>query len=81
MADAHKVTVTLDALTCHSEEQLLGSNPYLWPATVFVNKQTAQVNLVSIPETSAHKIINSGMRACDYAAIDQNSGTLSRLVQ
>jgi hypothetical protein len=81
MADAHKVTVTLDALRCHREEQLLGSHPYLWPATVFVNKQTAQVSLVSIPESSAHKILKSGMRAGDSAAIDAHAGTMTRFVQ
>ncbi len=81
MADAHKVVVSLESLVCNRETQLFGSSPYVWPAIVFVNKQTAQVSLVSIPETSAHTILKSGMRAGDSATIDQNTGTLTRFVQ
>lgn len=81
MADAHKITVSLQSLVCNRELLPFGSSPYVWPAIVFVNKQTAQVSLVSIPETSAHKILKSGMRAGDVAAIDANTGTLARFVQ
>ncbi len=76
MDTAHKLTITLDTLSCQREEQLLGSNPYLWPAMVFVNKSTGSVGLVSIPESSAHKILKSAMRAGDTVAIDANAGTM-----
>jgi hypothetical protein len=81
MADAHKVVVSLESLICHRELLPFGSSPYIWPAVVFVNRQTGQVSLVSIPESSAHKILKSGMRAGDSAAIDANTGTLTRFVQ
>ncbi len=81
MADAHKVVVSLESLVCNRELLPFGSSPYVWPAVVFVNEQDGQVSLVSIPESSAHKILKSGMRAGDSAAIDQNTGTLTRFVQ
>ena len=81
MDNATKLTITLDTLSCQAEEQIFGSNPYLWPAMVFVNKNTGEVGLVSIPETSAHKILKSAMRAGDTVAIDTNAGTMTRFFQ
>ena len=81
MDTAHKLTITLDTLSCQSEEQSSGSNPYIWPAMVFVNKSTAQVGLVSIFESSAHKILKSGMRVGQSVAIDANVGTMTRFFE
>lgn len=81
MADAHKVVVSLESLICHRETQIFGSSPYVWPAMVLVNKQTGRVDVVGIPESSAHRVLTSGMRAGDSVAIDQNTGTLTRFVQ
>jgi len=81
MDTARLITITLNTLHCHREEQSDGSNPYLWPAMVFVNKSTAQVGLVSIFETSAHKILKAGMKTGDTVAIDSRVGTMSRHFQ
>src|SRR5215218_182163 len=81
MDTARLITITLNTLHCHREEQSGGSNPYLWPAMVFLNKRTAQVGLVSIFESSAHKIVKAGMKTGDTAAIDPQVGTMSRHFQ
>jgi hypothetical protein len=78
MGNAREITITLDKLSCQSEEQQSGSNPYIWPAMVFVDKSTGQVGVVSIPESSAHKILKSGMRPGDIIEIDPHVGTLRR---
>ena len=81
MDTARNVTITLDTLTCNREAQPAGSHPYLWPAAVFVNKNTAQVGLVGIAESSAHTIVKSGMKAGQTVAIPPSVGTLQRFVQ
>ena len=81
MDTARLITITLNTLHCHREEQSGGSNPYLWPAMVFLNKRTAQVGLVSIFESSAHRIVKAGMKTGDTAAIDAQVGTMSRHFQ
>lgn len=81
MNSAREITITLDKLSCQSEVQVSGSNPYIWPAMVFINKRTLQVGLVSIPETSAHRILKAGMRPGDIVDIEPQIGALHRFFQ
>lgn len=78
---ARKVTVTLGTLTAQSEEQSKGSNPYLWPAMVFVNKQTAQVSMVGIADSSAHRILKAGLKTGQTVSIPPEVGSMHRFVQ
>ena len=72
------VTISLNTLLCNRESQSGGSNPYLWPAVVFVDKTTAKVGEIGIAESNAHNVLQHGMKAGDSLTIETTVGQITR---
>ena len=70
------VTMALNTLHCNAETQSGGSNPYLWPAMVWIDKDTIQVGEIGIAESSDRDILARGMKPGDTVSIDSGAGTI-----
>jgi hypothetical protein len=72
------VTISLNTLLCNRESQSGGSNPYLWPAVVWVDKTTLNVGEIGIDESNAHNVLQRGMKAGDSLTIESTVGQITR---
>src|SRR5258708_18913033 len=74
------VGVTLNSLLCNRESKGSdGSKPYIWPAIVWINKDTATLGVMAGPvEQSAGTVIQSGMHPGQSADVPSNVGTMLR---
>ena len=71
------VSITLHNLDCIRESRGSdGSDPYIWPAMVWIDKDTATVGVLT--PTDARTVIKSGMRAGQSAPIPASVGVLMR---
>jgi hypothetical protein len=73
------ITITLNTLHCNREGQGSGgSSPYLWPAMLWVNKDTATVGVLGILEDDSHTILKRGMKPGDTVDVPSNVGMILR---
>jgi hypothetical protein len=73
------ITITLHTLRCIRESRGSdGSSPYIWPAMLFINKDTLTVGVLAPLVEDARTIIRSGMRAGQTADIPDKVGVLLR---
>jgi hypothetical protein len=72
------VVLTLNTLHCNRQPHSGGSNPYLWPAMVWVNRTTATVGELGILESACHDVLKHGMKAGDTVAIPASVNQLMR---
>ena len=74
------VGVTLHSLHCNRESRGSdGSKPYIWPAMLWINKDTATVGVLAGPlNQNAGTVIQNGMHAGQSAAIPSNVGIMLR---
>jgi hypothetical protein len=80
MASETTVTITLNTLQCIAESQSGGSNPYLWPAMVSIDKTTGNVGGAGIPAANAHNVLKQGMKAGDSTTIETTVGVISAVL-
>src|SRR5664279_4410967 len=78
MMSESTVTISLNTLLCNRESQSGGSNPYLWPAVVFIDKTTLTVGEIGIDESNAHNVLQRGMKAGDSLTIESTVGQITR---
>ncbi|MEO6803014.1 MAG: tachylectin-related carbohydrate-binding protein [Granulicella sp.] len=71
------VTITLNTLHCNRESQSGGSNPYLWPSLVWINKTTTAVGELGIADSYAHNVLKRGMKAGDTLTIESTVGVMA----
>ncbi|MEG9437027.1 hypothetical protein JAO29_12765 [Edaphobacter sp. HDX4] len=73
------ITITLNTLHCNREGQGSGgSAPYLWPAMLWVNKDSATVGVLGILDTDSHTILKRGMKPGDTVDIPTKVGMILR---
>jgi hypothetical protein len=73
------ITITLNTLHCNRQGQGSGgSSPYLWPAMLWVNKDTATVGVLGILEDDSHTILKRGMKPGDTVDIPSKAGMILR---
>ena len=75
------VTISLNTLLCNRESQSGGSNPYLWPAMIFIDKTTAKVGEIGIAESNDHNVLQHGMKAGDSLTIETTVGQITRFFE
>ena len=78
MPSESTVTLSLNTLLCNRESQSGGSNPYLWPAVVWINKTTFEVGEIGIADSYAHNVLKRGMTEGDSLPIDSPVGVITR---
>ena len=74
MPSESTVTISLNTLLCNRESQSGGSNPYLWPAVVWIDKTTFNVGEIGIADSNAHNVLKRGMTAGDSLTIESTVG-------
>jgi hypothetical protein len=72
------VTISLNTLHCNRESQSGGSNPYLWPVMVWIDKTTFMVGSLGIADSNAHNVLKRGMKAGDTLTIETTVGVMTR---
>ncbi len=73
------VSITLHNLDCIREGRGSdGSDPYIWPAMVWIDQNTLAVGVLSPTDADALTVIKSGMRAGQSAPIPASVGVLMR---
>ncbi len=78
MASETTITIKLNTLHCNRESQSGGSNPYLWPDIVWINKNGFQVGEIGAADSNGHKVLKRGMKAGDTITIDSSVGEITR---
>ena len=75
------IEVVLSSLECGDERDASGhSEPYIWTAALWVDRETASVDVSPSSVGHARVVIKSDMRAGDVAAIPSSVGLLRRRV-
>jgi hypothetical protein len=73
------ISITLNTLHCNREGNGSdGSAPYIWPAMLFVNKDTATVGEIGILDDNSHMILKRGMKPGDTVTIPSSIGSIQR---
>jgi len=73
------ITITLNTLHCNREGQGSGgSSPYLWPAMLWVSKDTASVGVLGIYDGDSHTILKRGVKPGDTVDIPSKVGVMLR---
>ena len=73
------ISITLNTLHCNREGNGSdGSAPYIWPAMLWVNKDTATVGEIGILDNDSHTILKRGMKPGDTVTIPSNIGGVQR---
>ncbi len=80
MPSESTVTISLNTLQCNRESQSGGSNPYLWPAVVTIDKTTLLVGEIGIPDSNAHNVLKRGMKPGDSLTIESTVGVITRFL-
>ncbi len=79
MPSESTVSITLNTLQCNRESQSGGSNPYLWPAVVWINKTPPfAVGEIGIADSYAHNVLKRGMEPGDSLTIESTVGVITR---
>ena len=81
MPSESTVTISLNTLLCNRESQSGGSNPYLWPAVVWIDKTTLNVGEIGIADSNAHNVLKRGMTAGDSLTIESTVGQITRFFE
>ena len=81
MPSESTVTISLNTLLCNRESQSGGSNPYLWPAVVWIDKTTFNVGEIGIADSNAHNVLKRGMKAGDSLTIESTVGVITRFFE
>jgi hypothetical protein len=77
MAAESTFTLSLNTLQCIAESKSGGSDPYLWPAVVWINTTTGNVGEAGIAASNAHNVLKKGMKPGDSITIETTVGVIT----